>query len=266
MRDLEKIFHLCCNIGILQTLVNLSILKFYNLLSNLGFKVKNRTFYFYIKGYLYPVFLRYGTSDFSAFFQTFATQEESCLDNVNDPKLIIDCGAYVGYSSVYFLNKYPNAYVIAVEPEETNYSICQKNLYPYGKRATLIRSAIWPHNRGVVICKGQSAEKHEWATQVREPKGEEKPDTPSIDIETLIKKSGFEIVDILKIDIEEAELELFSYDYEKWLNRVRNIVIEIHNKECERIFFKAFSSYNYELSISGESKICKNISPKIKEF
>ena len=34
-----------------------------------------------------------------------------------NPKLIIDGGAYVGYSSIYFSLKYPQAKIIAVEPK-----------------------------------------------------------------------------------------------------------------------------------------------------
>ena len=65
--------------------------------------------------------------------------------------------------------------------------------------------------------------------------------------------------DILKIDIESAETVVFSQNYEKWLRKVQNIVIELHGEECEAIFFKAMSPYKYDLYTSGELTVCRNI-------
>src|SRR5437867_4128173 len=47
-----------------------------------------------------PVYARHGTSDILAFSQVFAERQYSCIDDVAEPKLIIDCGANVGYSSL----------------------------------------------------------------------------------------------------------------------------------------------------------------------
>lgn len=59
------------------------------------------------------------------------------------------------------------------------------------------------------------------------------------------------------MDIERAESVVFSGNTEKWLNKVKNIVIELHDKECEEIFFKALSNYEYKYSKSGELTVCK---------
>lgn len=65
-------------------------------------------------------------------------------------------------------------------------------------------------------------------------------------------------IDLLKIDIEGAELELFRAPAD-WLNDVSSIVIELHGAECEKVFFKALKGYQYELGSSGELTICKNM-------
>ena len=63
----------------------------------------------------FPLVCRRGTSDLEVFGQIFSHREYRCLDSVRDAGLIIDCGANVGFSSAYFLTRYPTAEVIAVD-------------------------------------------------------------------------------------------------------------------------------------------------------
>ncbi len=215
--------------------------------------------YWFIKGCKYPICIRLHSSDLHVYSQVFWHKEYSCLDDIPNAELIIDCGGYTGLSSVWFLNRFRNAHIITIEPDPGNFSICSKNLKPYRKRVTLINSAIWPYKTGLVISRGRYGDGREWTTQVRERIGEEESNIQGIDIYALIKKSMFEKIDILKIDIERSEIELFSHDYEKWLDKVKNIAIELHGEECSDIFFKALSGYDYDLSKSGELTVCKNI-------
>ena len=83
----------------------------------------------------YPVFFRSGnSSDMTVFDQVFVANEYACLRNISSPRLILDLGANVGYSSVYFLNCFPTATVMAVEPDPDNFELCRKNLAPYRDR------------------------------------------------------------------------------------------------------------------------------------
>ena len=67
-----------------------------------------------MKGYKHPIFIRSNSTDISNFHEIFNI--EFPLPNNLNPKFIIDAGANVGYASIFFLNKYPKASVIAVEP------------------------------------------------------------------------------------------------------------------------------------------------------
>lgn len=49
----------------------------------------------------------------------------------NEPQLIFDIGASVGYASIYFAEKYPAARIIAVEPEASNIELLRKNTAAY---------------------------------------------------------------------------------------------------------------------------------------
>src|SRR5207248_8916260 len=59
---------------------------------------------------------RLRTSDLAAFRQILISQDYAALDQTQNVGLIVDCGAYVGYSSAYFLSAFPNSQLVAIEP------------------------------------------------------------------------------------------------------------------------------------------------------
>jgi FkbM family methyltransferase len=236
-------------------------LRSLSLLSRLGLcSVNGRQFALRTRSSRSRVYVRYASSDLDVFEQIFVKQTYRCLLDIRKPNLIVDCGANVGYSSVYFLNKFPEAHVIAIEPDPGNYSMCQKNLGAYGERVTLLRAGIWTHDAPLIVCRGQYRDGREWAVQVRECQTGETPEVYGRDIGTVLGQTRFQAIDILKVDIEGAERAIFSGRRHTWLDQVCNIAIELHDTTCEAVFFTAMSGYRYDLSRSGELTVCKNIS------
>src|SRR6266850_347350 len=134
----------------------------------------------------FPVLFRYNSSDVNVFSQIFVTNEYRPLNILPNVKLVIDCGAYVGYSSAYFLSRFPEAHVLAVEPDKKNYELLKQNLMVYGNRAKAINAAMWPSKTGLKVCTRDIGEEGEWATTVRECREGEQPDLESVDVETLL--------------------------------------------------------------------------------
>lgn len=208
----------------------------------------------------HPLFMRIGSSDREVLGQIFIEKEYEPIA-VSQPKTILDLGANVGYSSAYFLSKYPAACVVAVEPDPSNYEICCRNLEPYGSRAKVVHGAAWPERRKLAVDRGAWRDGREWATQVRLAK-EENVSSESVDgydMPTLIGLSGATEIDLVKIDIEKSELELFSRNTESWLPRIRNLCIELHGPDCEAMFFRALADYSYGLSRTGELTVCSDL-------
>ena len=55
--------------------------------------------------------------------------------------------------------------------------------------------------------------------------------------------------DILKIDVEGAEKEIFSKNYESWLGKVNVIMIELHDHirgGCAKTFYSATDKFNFK--------------------
>ena len=96
------------------------------------------------RGAKHPVTARLnGSSDMDVFHQIFQFDEYACVRNISSPRLILDLGANVGYSSAYLLSCFPGATVVAVEPDPGNFELCRRNLAPYGDRAKLVPGAAW---------------------------------------------------------------------------------------------------------------------------
>lgn len=195
-----------------------------------------------IPGYAHPVCIRGGTSsDAIALYETLVTGEYCLTTTLDSSVFIIDCGANVGMASLYFLNKYPEARVVAVEPDDSNLEVLRMNLAPYGNRTTIVHGAVWKNDGRLALQAGRQ----EWVTRVR--------DDQSGSVEAFALPSlmppGTGSVDLLKVDIEGSELEVFGPEARQWLPRVRNIAIELHGEDCKDRFFDALKGFRYELSL-----------------
>lgn len=204
-----------------------------------------------VPGILYPVYGRTGSSDPWVLSTIFVEREYSPIDGDREVKLVLDCGANVGYSSIFFLNRFPQCRVIAVEPDPENIKVLRMNLEPYGGRVEIVPAAVWSARATLRIVPQDAA----WATQVRAVQPGEKGDLVAVDIPTLLERSSAGEVDILKMDIEGSEAEVFSGEVAKWLPRVRNLAIELHGERCTEVVEGALSSYQCHKVISGELTI-----------
>jgi FkbM family methyltransferase len=202
----------------------------------------------------HPVYARRHTSDLYAFDQVLAAREYSCLDHLQSPSLIIDCGANVGFSSAYFLSRFPHCDLIAIEPDVENFSVLRKNVAPYGNRCRPIRAAVWPTKSSVTTIRSDEPNS-EWGISVRSCRSDDLGAIETVTIRELIRSSPHARISILKIDIEGAEAELFRGETE-WLDAVDNIVIELHGAQCEAAFFKAIEGRHFTISHCGELTVC----------
>jgi len=205
----------------------------------------------------YPLYCRPRTTDVKVFSQIFVGREYRCLDDIRNAKLIVDCGANVGYSSAYFMSAYEGAHVIAIEPDPGNFDALVKNLQPFGDRVQTIRSAIWPEPVDLVFAEDTRGEGREWARSMRIAREHETDTIKGIDLSTVLENSGHDRISILKIDIEGGESAVFSRGYEKWLPQVDCLVIELHGPECETVFHRAIAGYGFAVTSCDELTVCK---------
>ncbi len=205
-----------------------------------------------IPNYPIPITIRRKTSDVAVFEQVFVKLEyELAVDG--QPKLIIDGGANVGYTTIYFANRWPDTRIVAVEPEASNYALLRKNVAGY-PNVTAVQGALWSKRTYLEI---QNPGDDKWAFRVRPSEAHADGAFQSITVQELIDCAGSDRVDILKLDIEGAEKEVFSSDY-SWLKNVQAMVLEFHdriNPGCTEAVYSAVRQYSFKSFPQGENVV-----------
>jgi FkbM family methyltransferase len=206
----------------------------------------------------YEVTLRLQTSDIPTFNQVFGSYEYESTNLPSTVDTIVDLGANIGLATVFFGLKYPKARILAVEPEPHNFAAMIANTQALGTRVQTLSAAVWT-NDGNVSLDTESKDGSSlgaWGVQVSEITKKSCKTTKCYKLETLLDIAGFSAVDILKVDIEGAELEVFSKNASKWLDRVKMIIVETHDRfrpGSDDAVRKAVSQMFEELPRSGEN-------------
>ncbi len=196
-----------------------------------------------------PISYRPGTSDFAVLRQVLGKREGD-VKLANAPHLIVDAGANIGLVSLLYANKYPDATIIAIEPESENCQLFRRNCSSY-KNITLIEAALWPHASTLWLSNptGQP-----FSFRVGES-GACSPQVRAVTMSDLLSLGRNKSIDLLKLDIEGAERELFLADADKWLPFVGTIVAELHDRfapGCSDAFFAAVAGRSTNTYRSGE--------------
>lgn len=199
--------------------------------------------------------LRGKTSDYQAFKKIFVEGEYAFSLGLT-PRLILDGGANVGYSSVFFTHQYPEAVVVAIEPESENFQLLTQNTALY-KNIRPIQAALWPRKTELVM---ENTTGQPDAFRVSESHSSDSSTIPAITIMDLLGEMGLDRIDLLKLDIEGAEKELFEDPAaHQWLSRTQAIILELHDRfkpGCTEAVEGALAAHKFVRSQRGENLLC----------
>lgn len=196
------------------------------------------------------VTIRPGSSDLRCLRKVFVNYEY-LLPFETNPKLIVDAGANIGLATLFFAGAFPRAQIIAIEPEASNYDLLVRNCAGM-TNVTLCNAAVW-HTETSLQIANPDAEK--WAFTVT-PGTLNGSGIKALTIPQILDQSGHDTIDILKLDIEGAERELFQEGCEKWLSRVKMIIIELHDRSvpgCTQAFYSRICQVPFRQEIRGEN-------------
>jgi FkbM family methyltransferase len=177
------------------------------------------------------------SSDILVFGQVYMEKEYKALSKKikgAEIRFVIDAGANVGFTSLYLQQYFKDAFFLVVEPDVKNMEQLKKN-FQLNKlenyQAHL--AGLWSSDSWLKIHKDANDDK-EWAYYVTASK--QPTDLEGISLQVLLDKSGFDVIDILKIDIEGGEKELFSKveDISAVLQKTRFLALEIHDHMADR--------------------------------
>ncbi|MBC7935305.1 MAG: FkbM family methyltransferase [Rhizobacter sp.] len=212
-----------------------------------------------VPGMLHPVSLRKNSSDYDTFYQAIVHEQYKFNYRV-DPAIIIDGGANIGLASIAFKNMFPSATIIAIEPDEENFEQLNLNTRAY-KNIHTIRAGIW--NKAASLKVTDKYNKGKWGMITEEVTTREEGTIDTITMDEILQQYNLDTIDILKLDIETAERELFSENFHHWLPKVKVIIIELHDfmsKGTAKPFFKAINEVfdSYRFFQLGENTIIIN--------
>jgi FkbM family methyltransferase len=174
------------------------------------------------------------------------------------PSLIIDAGANIGSSAVYFSNTYKNSFLFTIEPDITNWHLL--NINTSGLKAFNFHGAIANQDGELIF---DDPGRSDWGFMTREI-GDTDRDlnlriVKSISPLSILAHTSCQNTNplILKIDIEGGEEALFNGDT-NWLEKFPLVIIELHDwmlpfSGSSRNFIKSVAQHDFDFLYRGEN-------------
>jgi len=212
-----------------------------------------------VPGIKHPIMLRGSKADKITFKEIFMRKEYAVeLPASITPEFIIDGGANIGFTSIFFANRYPAARILSIEPDADNFKSLVENTKPYAN-ITPVQSALW-HRRETIHVVDRGYGERGFMID-RDAEGTTLQAASIVD---LMEEYKLPHIDILKMDIEGSEKEVFEEGYSQWLPRTKCLIVELHDRMkpgCSKALFKALVQYDFSMSIRGENLVFTNNAP-----
>ena len=171
---------------------------------------------FFGKAFLFS----HGPSFIHSVEELFEEEVYKFTADVENP-YIIDCGANIGLSVIYFKKLFPKSKIIAFEPDENIFKLLEENILNNDFRDVILKKqAVWTEDTTLnFFSEGALA----GSTVVDFGNKNNVINVNAIDLKKYLSKP----VDFLKIDIEGAENRLI-FNIEPVLKNVKNLFLEYH--------------------------------------
>lgn len=164
--------------------------------------------------------------------ELFVEEIYKVKDWARETPFILDCGANIGLSALYFANTY-NAKVYAIEADPNIFKALSANITTaQAGEIQGVNKAVWVNDKGVSfdLEGGYSGQIHQHGSDLVKSSIQ----IPSVRLRDLIVE--FDKIDLLKLDIEGAENSVI-FDCEGVLNKINYVFIEYHSNAKDSQLF-----------------------------
>jgi len=194
-----------------------------------------------VTGKYTDIYLRTHSGDIGMLYEIFLYRSYSFKEmDLFYPKTIVDLGAHIGMSALYFQSKYPEATVYCIEPDRDNFELLIKNTSG-SPHIRVLPAAVSDTDGSAVMAKSR----YGYNSVVLTGTATGRP-TRTITLATLFSELKISTIDLLKIDIEGHEKNIFSGNTE-CLKNVDRIIIEVHSSEDETICRQALTQHSFSI-------------------
>lgn len=227
----------------------------YNLKKDKNFLVVN----YPVGNTVYTCYFSQNSTDALVFHQIMVQKEYGSLihlikESGMEPQTMIDSGANIGLTTLFFKAYFPQLCIVALEPATGTYERLKLNIHKNKlENVILLKKGLW--NKTTAL-KGDTTFRDggDWSFRLVEASPGEPALFETTTVPEILKQYQWDTLDILKMDIEGSEKVVFDSQADlSWLSKVKLIAIEIHDEfncreEIENMLLKA----GFRLSHSGE--------------
>lgn len=174
---------------------------------------------------------------------------------------LVDAGSNVGFASLY-LNEHLNINrIVSIEPSKENIKNLKENFHSNSiTNIHIYETGLWEKKTRLKLDTN-FRDGREWSLRLIETNENDPDGFDCISIENIFNDEKIEIIDILKIDIEGGEKEVFKA-FEKdnsILSKIKFIAIEIHDEVADRVKINTqLLNAGFEIETVGETTIGVN--------
>jgi len=166
-----------------------------------------------------PLLFRGASSDVWNMQQVFLDRQYDV--EIPKPGKILDLGAYVGYTAVYFANRFPSARMISVEPPGSNFDALVANTVAY-PNIRCLPAAVW-HEGGELTLEDFSY--GDWGLSF----GCGDPDqavekVPAYTITNILEMHGWKEVDLIKCSSHGGRVDILLTPRPGWLGTTATVI------------------------------------------
>ena len=197
--------------------------------------------------------LRKESSDQNVYEEIF---DYNCYSFVSDylngiaSPLILDLGANIGLASVYFSQFCTGGTYICVEPNQDNINTLIINLNSNHLNHKVVNKGIWHETTNMFLEKTSES----WTACLKnQNKGNNSQLIETTTISNIIDEYRINNIDLIKIDIEGSEYNLFfESKCLDFLYITKSIIIEIHDYKTFDIYLKLLRSYKFNVTVHSD--------------
>ena len=161
---------------------------------------------------------------------------------------ILDLGANIGISAIYFNQRFPDATIACVEASPQNQPFLAENIQANRISARVFRAAISDTGGNLVL-----AWDGDGSCQVPSSQYTSLVDVPAMTVPDVLREMKWDRLDLLKIDIEGGERRVLHVNND-WLSLVSVIAGEIHECYSPENLRNDLEPFGFKLQISNPTK------------
>lgn len=189
---------------------------------------------------------------FKALVEEIFISREYAVLGLGEAPFIIDCGANIGFTTLFLKKMYPQAKIICFEPDPTSFAFLKKNIEGNQlKKVSYEQKALALEQGFIKMSVGNHTESSTFFLD----ETKQVYSVPAVKLSDSI----IEVVDLLKIDVEGAESQIMQdLNQSRKFSLIKNIIMEYHYSTEEQNFLAQSLSYLEAWGFSYEIRVSSN--------